>query len=317
MASDSTIATVSRRPLPVGYGVVPPICTPLTPSREVDVGSLRRLCAFLLEAEVDGIFVGGSTGEASYLGDGTRLQVLRAVLDTVAGQVPVLAGVIDTATERVVEAAVAVEKAGAAGVVATAPFYAPTHPAEIDRHYRAVAAAVDVPVIAYDIPGFVHTALPADVIATLATDGVLAGLKDSSGDLTAMRTVLANVPSDFPVFTGSETVADLGLALGARGVVPGLGNVDPHGFVRLCRAGLAGDTATAAREQDRLRRLFGLIRAGEAARMGRYSSAIGAFKAALVLRGVIEHGTTSLPMIPLDEAEIAVVREHLDEAGLL
>lgn len=265
---------------------------------------------------MDGIFVGGSTGEASYLGDGTRQQVLRAVIDTVAGQVPVLAGVIDTATERVVDQAIAAQKVGADAVVATAPFYAPTHPAEMDHHFRSIASAVQLPVIAYDIPGFVHNTLPASVVSVLAADGVLAGLKDSSGDLTAMRTVLDMIPADFPVFTGSETVADLGLALGARGIVPGLGNVDPHGFVRLCRAGLAGDTAAAAQEQERLRRLFGLIDAGDKNRMGQYSSAIGAFKAALVLRGVIEHGTTSLPMIPLNDEEIAVVRSHLEEAGL-
>ena len=316
MASDSTITTAPPRSLPVRSGVVPPICTPLTPDRQVDLPSVRRLCGFLLEAGVDGIFVGGSTGEASYLGDGTRQQVLRAVIDTVAGQVPVLAGVIDTATERVVDQAIAAQKVGADAVVATAPFYAPTHPAEMDHHFRSIASAVQLPVIAYDIPGFVHNTLPASVVSVLAADGVLAGLKDSSGDLTAMRTVLDMIPADFPVFTGSETVADLGLALGARGIVPGLGNVDPHGFVRLCRAGLAGDTAAAAQEQERLRRLFGLIDAGDKNRMGQYSSAIGAFKAALVLRGVIEHGTTSLPMIPLNDEEIAVVRSHLEEAGL-
>ena len=302
---------------PVPAGVIPPVLTPLTPDRALDLDSLERLCGFLLDAGAAALFVGGSTGETAYLTDELRSRVLQAVVGLAAGQVPVFAGVIDMTTARVVQHATTAEKLGADGLVATAPFYAPTHPAEIAVHFRTLRAAVDLPLLAYDIPMAVHTKLPGDLVAELADEGVLAGLKDSSGDIDGFRTVTTLVTEPrFRAFTGSETHADLAMLAGAHGMVPGLGNVDPHGFVRLYEACRRGDWVTATAEQDRLRRLFALIRVGDRSRMGMYSSAVGAFKAALVLRGVLAHPTTSLPMIPLDDAEIAAVRRHLEEAGL-
>ncbi|APU14082.1 MULTISPECIES: dihydrodipicolinate synthase family protein [Actinoalloteichus] len=309
--------TTAARPL-VDGGVVPPLCTPLTPDQELDVDSLERLVAHLLDAGVLGLFVGGSTGEAAYLPDELRRRTLEVVVGAAAGQVPVLAGVVDMSTPRVLDHARAAAALGADGLVATVPFYSPTHPVEIRRHFRTIRAEVDLPLIGYDIPSAVHTKLDAATVGELAAEGTLDGLKDSSGDLDGLRAVLdlvGDIPG-FRVFSGSETVADLGLRCGAAGLVPGLGNVDPHGYVRLHRAAAAGDWDEALREQQRLRALFGLIGVAPADRMGRYSSAIGAFKAALVLRGVIRHGTTSLPMVPLDSAEIAAVGEHLSRAGL-
>lgn len=299
-------------------GVIPPVCTPLTPDRALDVASLERLCAFLLSADVAGLFVGGSTGETAYLPDELRALALEVVVGVAGGQVPVFAGVIDMTTPRVIEHARVAEKLGASALVATAPYYAPTHPAEIAVHFRSLRAAVDLPLLAYDIPSAVHTKLPSAVVASLAADGTLDGVKDSSGSIDGMRAVLAAVDRpDFKVFTGSETLADLALLAGVHGIVPGLGNVDPHGYVRLSSLALAGDWVAATAEQRRLTRLFGLIDVGDAARMGRYSSAIGAFKAGLVHRGVIASGTTSLPMIALNDAEHAAVRDYLVEAGLV
>lgn len=311
-------ASESKADAAVPSGVIPPVLTPLTPERELDVPSLERLCRFLLDAGVAGLFVGGSTGETAYLTDELRVRVLQAVVGFTAGQVPVLAGVIDMTTPRVVEQARAAETHGANALVATAPFYAPTHPAEIALHFRTLRAAVDLPIVAYDIPSAVHTKLPADLVVTLAREGVLAGVKDSSGDLDGFRDVAQ--PSDAPsfkAFTGSEVHADLAMLLGAAGLVPGLGNVDPAGFVRLYHAARRGDWAAAMAEQNRLRRLFGIVTVGDPRRMGRYSSAIGAFKAALVQRGVLAHATTSLPMVPLDDSEVDAVTERLRDAGLL
>lgn len=298
-------------------GVVPPVCTPLTPERELDVPSLERLAGFLIEAGMHALFVTGSTGEVAYLPDDVRYRALEVVAGVAAGQVPVLAGIIDTTTPRVVEHARAAKASGADALVATVPFYTPTHPAEFPGHFRAIRAAVDLPLVAYDIPGSAGSKLPTDVVVELAEDGTLAGLKDSSGDLDGLRAVLESVRAQgFRCYSGSETLADLGLFIGAHGLVPGIGNVDPHGYLRLYAAARRADWAAAKAEQLRLRRLFRLIHVGDP-RMGRYSSAIGAFKEGLVARGVIAHATTSEPMIPLNDAERASVRRHLDEAGLL
>ncbi|MBV2357537.1 dihydrodipicolinate synthase family protein [Streptomyces sp. J2-1] len=300
-------------------GVVPPVCTPLTPEREVDVPSLCRLVDHLVEAGTHGLFVLGSTSEAAFLTDRQRRQVVEAVSAHVAGQLPVIAGVIDMTTPRVLDHVRSVTGAGAEAVVVTAPFYARTHPAELVHHFRRIAAASPVPVIAYDIPSAVHTKLPADVVLGLAADGVLAGLKDSSGDLAAFREVVAGARAHagFAVLTGSEVIADAALALGADGVVPGLGNVDPHGYVRMYRLCRAGDPEGARAEQERLRALFGLVGVGDPARMGGSSSALGAFKAALHLRGVIDCPITAEPQVPLSGNEVALVGKYLAAAGLL
>ncbi|MEU6085542.1 dihydrodipicolinate synthase family protein [Streptomyces sp. NPDC047085] len=305
-------------PVPL-TGVVPPVCTPLTPDREVDVPSLLRLVDHLVEGGVHGLFVLGSTSEAAFLTDRQRRQVVEAVVGHVGAQLPVLAGAIDMTTPRVLDHVTAVTAAGAGAVVVTAPFYARTHPSEIVHHYRRIAAASPVPVIAYDIPSAVHTKLPADVVLGLAADRVLAGLKDSSGDLAAFRAIVtgARAHPGFSVLTGSELIVDSALALGADGAVPGLANVDPHGYVRLYRQCRAADWEGARAEQERLCALFGLVHAGDPTRMGRSSSALGAFKAALHLRGVIACPITAEPQVPLSGEEVEKVAKFLAAAGLL
>jgi 4-hydroxy-tetrahydrodipicolinate synthase len=303
-------------------GVVPPVCTPLTPEGEVDVPSLLRLVDHLVGAGVDALFVLGSTSEVAFLTDRQRRLVVASVTGHVGGQVPVLAGAIDMTTARVLDHIESVTSAGAEAVVVTAPFYTRTHPAEIARHYRRLAAHSPVPVIAYDIPTAVHTKLPGDVVLDLAAEGVLAGLKDSSGDLAAFREVVTGARTrpgitGFSVLTGSELLVDAALALGAHGAVPGLANVDPEGYLRLDRLFRAGERAGALAEQERLCALFGMVNVGDPARMGAGSSALGAFKAALHLRGVIACPATAEPQVQLSPQEVERVGEFLKAAGLL
>ncbi|MET8944126.1 dihydrodipicolinate synthase family protein [Streptomyces sp. NPDC004542] len=300
-------------------GVVPPVCTPLTPDGEVDVPSLLRLVDHLVAAGVHGLFVLGSTSEAAFLTDLQRRLVVEAVVGHVGGQLPVLAGAIEMTTPRVLDDVRKVTTAGARAVVVTAPFYTRTHPAEIARHYRRIAAVCPVPVFAYDIPTAVHTELPAELVLELAADGVLAGLKDSSGDLGGFRQVVTGGRgiSGFSVLTGSELIVDAALALGADGAVPGLANVDPHGYVRLDELCRAGDRDAARAEQERLCALYRMVGVGDPARMGGNSSAIGAFKAALHLRGVIDCPLTAEPQIPLSAEEVEQVGKFLAAAGLL
>ncbi len=300
-------------------GVIPPVCTPLTPDHSVDTASLVRLVDHLIDGGVSGLFVLGSTSEVAYLPDGHRKVVLDTVIGHVAGRLPVLAGVIDTATLRVIDHVRTAVAAGVDGIVVTAPFYTRTHPAEIDKHFRMVAAAAKLPVFAYDLPVSVHSKLGADLVLQLAADGVLAGLKDSSGDEGNLRNVIlgARDLTTFSILTGSELTVDNALWMGADGVVPGLGNVDPHGYVNLFNHATAGKWEDARAEQERLVRLFDLVRVGDPARMGPSSSALGAFKAALQLRGVIEHGVMAPPQIPLNADEIAQVEKYLIAANLL
>ncbi|WP_037911004.1 dihydrodipicolinate synthase family protein [Actinacidiphila yeochonensis] len=299
------------------HGVVPPLCTPLTEDGEVDTASLERLTAFQLDAGVHGLFVGGSTGEVAQLTDAQRDTALRTVTATVAGQVPVLAGVIDTGTLRVIEHARRAHRLGADAVVATAPFYVGAGEGELRAHFLALHAAVDLPLVAYDIPSNTHVKLPPALLGELAQEKAIAAVKDSSGDLESFQKVMDGAAgSGVACLTGSETLADLALARGADGVVPGLGNVDPHGYVRLYEAARTGDLAAARAEQRRLVELFAIIDVADRGRVGRMSGALGAFKAALVARGVIARPATLPPLLPITADEARRVAELTRAAGL-
>jgi 4-hydroxy-tetrahydrodipicolinate synthase len=306
---------VSDSSLRIG-GVIPPLVTPIEATGDIDIRSLERLIGFQLDAGVDGIFLGGSTGEVALLDSAQLRTITEVAAGTVAGAVPVLVGAVDTGTRRVVEHARLAASAGADAVVVTAPFYIRPNAAEVVEHYRRVAAAIDVPVVAYDIPSAVGIHLTPDIVAELAADKLVIALKDSSGDLADFRETLRRTSGTLPTLTGSELLADTSLELGAAGIVPGLGNVDPHGYVRLHRAALAGDRAAARAEQDRLARLFRIVTVADPARIGFTAGALGAFKAALALRGVITCPATNPPLLPLDGDETRTIREMLEEAGL-
>jgi 4-hydroxy-tetrahydrodipicolinate synthase len=301
-------------------GVVPPLCTPLTADREVDVRSLERLTGSLLDAGCRAVFALGSTGEVAFLPDSMRARVLEVVTGFVAGAAPVLAGAIDMTTMRVVDHLREAEKYGCAGVVATAPFYARINAAEIERHFRLIAGSTDLRLYAYDLPGAVGNKLPAELVLRLAADDILAGVKDSSGDDGGLRTLIAMAADaeldDFTIMTGSELTVDNALRMGASGVVPGLGNVDPAGYVRLWNAASSDDWETAFIEQERLLRLFRIVEIADPGRVGRSAGALGAFKAALYLLGVIDCPATMEPQLPLLDAEVAAIRERLVLAGL-
>ncbi|MFI1252949.1 dihydrodipicolinate synthase family protein [Streptomyces netropsis] len=303
-------------------GVVPPLCTPLTPSGDVDTRSLAALVEHVLTAGATAVFTLGSSGETACLSDAQRRTALRVTVDAVAGRVPVLAGVIDMTTARVLDQARAAAALGADALVATVPFYAHPHPTEAATHFRRVRDGVDLPLLAYDIPSAVHTKLGAATVLALAEDGTLAGLKDSSGDGGALRRLLValrgrGLAGTFSVLTGSELTVDAALLAGAHGVVPGLGNVDPAGYVRLYGHARAGRWTEAAAEQDRLAALFALTETGDPAAMGGSSSALGGFKAALHLLGVIDCPATAAPQTPLPDSAVRSVRRYLEEGGLL
>ncbi|MFE2917516.1 dihydrodipicolinate synthase family protein [Kitasatospora indigofera] len=297
-------------------GVIPPVVTPLTADGEIDQASLERLVGFLLEGGVSGLFALGSSSETAYLTEDRRSRVLEIIVGANAGQVPVIAGAIETTTDRVIERAEISRKLGADAVVATAPFYTRTHPTEIDRHFRLIARAVELPLFAYDVPVCVHSKLDTELVLGLAADGVLAGIKDSSGDDVGFRRLALGAAAlpGFSVLTGHEAIVDAMLLGDADGAVPGLANVDPLGYTRLVAAAGAGDWVTAKAEQDRLARLFEMVFVAQGT--SGTAAGLGSFKTALMLRGVIATNVMSEPMRQLDQAETAAIGRLLDAAGL-
>ncbi|QTH59399.1 dihydrodipicolinate synthase family protein [Corynebacterium hindlerae] len=300
-------------------GIIPPLLTPLHENGDVDYESLGNLVERLVGAGVDGIFVLGSSGEVAFLNDTVREQVIEKVVALVDGRCPVYAGVIDTQTNRVIEHIRRAEAFGVQAVVATAPFYAITGPAEIEAHFRALRAATTLPIIAYDIPVCVHSKLAPELLVRLATEGVLQGVKDSSGDDVSFRRLcMLNKKAGSPltVLTGHEVVVDGAYLAGADGCVPGLGNVDPSGYVRMWKAFQAGDWDRMKVEQDRLAELFEIVftpigKVGPAA-------GVGSFKTALELMGVIKTNIMSAPLAPIaDDVSRNAIEKIVREAGLL
>lgn len=299
-------------------GVVPPVVTPLREDRTFDEASFDKQINRMIDAGVHGLFVLGSSGEVAFSTDARRREVLAATQRVVQGRVPVLAGVIDTQTERVIEHIRVCEEYGVDGIVATAPFYALGGEAQVERHFRALREATDLPIFAYDIPVCVHTKLSVDLLIRLGKDGVIQGVKDSSGDDVSFRLLcLRNKEEGHPLalFTGHEVVVDGAYMSGADGSVPGLGNVDPDGYVRQWNAYEAGDWEAVRAEQDRLADVMKVAMSAKG--ISGYGAGVGGFKTALQLLGVFETNQMPEPVSALTGENVEAVRAVLVRNGLL
>ncbi|NUT72403.1 dihydrodipicolinate synthase family protein [Pseudarthrobacter sp. C4D7] len=299
-------------------GVIPPVLTPRHADGSIDTASLQNLTRHLLDGGVSGLFVLGSSGEVPYLTDAERSLVVSTIADTNAGAVPLIVGANEQTTNRVIDEAKKVIDLGADAIVVTSMYYAIGNADETETHFRNIHAAVGVPVFAYDVPVRTHYKLPTDLLVRLGRDGVIAGVKDSSGDDVSFRQLLlaARDIDNFDIFTGHEVVVDGALLGGAQGVVPGLGNVDPRGYRNLVDAAAAGDWTKAAAEQDRLADLFEIVYTPKG-RVSGGAAGLGAFKTALQIMGVIESNTMSVPMQALNEEETTAIKVILERTGLV
>lgn len=299
-------------------GVVPPVVVPDTPDYQLDVPSFERLINYMIDAGVDGLFFLGSSGEVVFSTDARRDEVLREAVRIVDGRVPVMAGIIDTETERVIEQGKRAEALGVDALVATAPFYAIGGAVEAEEHFRCLHDALSLPIFAYDIPVCVHTKLPWKLLAKLGAEGVLAGVKDSSGDDVSFRYLCQEnerLGHPMSILTGHEVVVDGAYLSGADGSVPGLANVEPHGYVRMWKAAQAGDWATAKAEQDRLNDISHIFDVTSG--LVGYAGGVGAFKTALMLMGIFDSNTMPRPVKAMEGANVEAIAAVLRANGLL
>ena len=300
-------------------GVIPPVVTPDTPDHELDVPSFERLINYMIDGGVDGLFFLGSSGEVVFSTDERRDQIVREAVRIVAGRVPVLVGIIDTATERVIEQGKRAIALGADALVATAPFYALGGPVEAEEHFRCLHEAFgDVPLFAYDIPVCVHTKLGWKMLAKLGAEGVLAGVKDSSGDDVSFRYLCQEnekLGHPLSVLTGHEIVVDGAYLSGADGSVPGLANVEPKGYVRMWKAAQEGDWTTVKAEQDRLNEISHIFDVTTG--LVGYAGGVGAFKTALWLMGIFDSNTMPRPVKAMEGENVEAIRKVLEDNGLL
>jgi 4-hydroxy-tetrahydrodipicolinate synthase len=294
-------APASRHQLPTA-GVLTPMVTPLTPAGAPDLASLERLIDHLVAGGVAGVLVHGSAGEAGFLDDDAAALVVERTVAHAAGRIHVLAGVAALGTTAAATQARRWADLGAGSVLVTAPAGFEPSRDEIAAHFRTVARACGIPVVAYNVPSRVPVYLPPDVLAALAAGGVIRGVKDSSGDLQRGRVLceLTAGIADFVRYTGVEESIDSWLLAGYHASIPGLSNAFTGLHPELTRHAAAGDWQRAHRVQSRIVSLLDLYSYSLAG--GSFSASFfGVVKEALVQQGVIAHSTISAPMTQPDD----------------
>lgn len=227
-------------------GIIVPMVTPLTASGDVDVEGTARLVEHIIKGGAHGIFVLGSTGEAHCLSAGTRHSFVRLVGQLVSGRVPLLVGITDTSLQDSLSLAKTAAESGASYVVDAAPYYYMHTQDDLVRWFRALADASPLPVFLYNMPSCVKMGIAPSTAEALAPHRNIAGIKDSSANMTYFQTLLhiSRRHENFSVFVGPEELTGECVLMGAAGGVNGGANLFPHLFVRLYEAASAMDVRT-------------------------------------------------------------------------
>lgn len=294
-------------------GVVVPILTPLRPDGRPDPGAVRRLVGFLLDAGAHGIWALGTTGEFALLDAGQRAEVARAVVEEVAGRVPVVVNVGDSGTALALRHAAAAVDAGADYLALTPPHYFPHSRDEVRAHFEQVKDRFpDVGLLAYNIPQTVKVRIDLDTVLALAAAGTIVGIKDSQNDLEWFRRLASTVVTvasvtsaglgeRFRMLLGTTALIDLGVHVGAHGVVPAVANVAPAECVAAWERASAGDGAGAVAAQLQATRYARL--AAHAAGGSANAGLLSVMKTVLRHRGVLDTAEVSAPLRPLTASE--------------
>lgn len=290
-------------------GLLGPVVTTFSTDGELDLAAFTANVRAHVAAGLDGVVVGGSTGEAPLLDERERGALIEAARAVVPRDRVLLAGTGAESTRQCVRLTRLAAERGADAVLVVAPHYygsVMTFDA-LDRHYRTVADASPVPVVLYNIPKYMHFSIAPSVVQNLASHPNIIGIKDSSGNLELLAAYL-NAPAEhFAVLTGNGSTLERALQIGARGGVLAVGLFATPVALAVLQAAQSGDAAAASAGQERLTRLNGRI-VGE---LG-----IAGIKAALELVG-LHGGPLRSPLQPLNPAERAEVAALLRQTDLL
>lgn len=242
---------------PLFKGVITALITPLRDGN-VDEAAFVKLLERQIAAGVDGVAPMGTTGESATLHPDEHKRVVELAVATAAGRIRVIAGAGSSATDKAVEMAAHAKAVGADGALVVAPYYNRPSQAGMTAHFRAIADAVQLPVLLYNVPGRTGSDLANETVAALAGHPNIVGVKDATGDMGRIAWMRATLPEGFAYLSGDDS-SWLGYAAsGGHGVISVTSNVAPEAMVALHQALAAGDLATARSWQDRL---IGLHRA--------------------------------------------------------
>src|SRR5713226_5287954 len=222
------------------HGVFPYLVSPVDASGQIRADVLGRLCDDLIKSGVHGLTPLGSTGEFAYLNNAQRAAVVQTTIEAAKGRVPVVAGVVSTATLDAVAQAKAYQKLGADGILAILEAYFPLGDAQVECYFRAIADAVDIPVVIYTNPQFQRSDLTLDVIARLATHPRIGYIKDASTNTGRLLSIMNRCGDAIRVFSASAHIPAAVMLIGGVGWMAGPACIIPRQSVALydlCRAG--------------------------------------------------------------------------------
>ncbi len=239
-------------------GVYPYLVSPIDVQGRILTDVLGRLSSDLITAGVHGLTPLGSTGEFAYLTREQRQTVVQATIEAATKRVPVIAGVASTSTADAVEQAKSYQKLGADGILAIIEAYFPLTDAQIESYFRAIADAVDIPVVLYTNPQFQRSDLTLDLIARLSEHPRIRYIKDASTNTGRLLSIMNRAPQ-MKVFSASAHIPAAVMLIGGVGWMAGPANIVPRQSVRLyelCRAGKWPEAMTLQRELWRINEAF-------------------------------------------------------------
>jgi 4-hydroxy-tetrahydrodipicolinate synthase len=291
--------------MPDFHGVFPYLVSPVDADGKIRSAVLGRLCEDLITSGVHGLTPLGSTGEFAYLNNSQRQTVVQATIEAAARRVPVVAGVASTSTADAVAQAKAYQKLGADGILAILEAYFPLQDAQIESYFRAIADAVDIPVVIYTNPNFQRSDLTLDVIARLAAHPRIQYIKDASTNTGRLLSIMNRCGDSIRVFSASAHIPAAVMLIGGVGWMAGPACLIPRQSVELynlCVAACWDDAVTLQRKLWRVNEAF-----------ARYNLA-ACIKAGLAIQGY-DVGDPVAPQPALSADERKAVEAVLRELG--
>lgn len=307
------MTVTERLPTPL-RGIIPPMITPLSDRDTIDHAGLERLVEHILAGGVHGLFILGTTGEGPSLSYRLRCELIERVGELVAGRVPLLVGVTDTAFVESVNLTEHAVDAGVAAVVLSAPYYFPAGQPELIEYVEHIADEIPLPIILYNMPSCTKIAFEPSTLDHLFQLPNIAGLKDSSGDMGYFHKVrqLIDGRPDLSLLVGPEALLAEAVLLGGHGGVSGGANLAPRLFVDLYEAASRGDRDTVVELQAEVMKLASTVYS-----VGQHASAfLKGVKCALSCLGICDDAMAE-PFQRFRSSEREQIQRYLEESAFL
>lgn len=283
------------------------LVTPFRGDGALDEATLRRLVRRQIEAGINFLVPCGTTGESPTLTREEHLRVVAITLEEAGGKTPVVAGAGGYNTHEVIELARELERMGVDGILSVTPYYNKPTQEGLYQHYKAIAAAVRLPIVVYSVQGRTGVNVEPATVARLAQIENIVAIKEASGNISQMANILHLVPPEFTVLSGDDAITLPLIALGGRGIISVVSNEIPREMTELAAACLRGDFETA---RGMYRRFLPLMN------VNFVESNPIPVKAAMALMGLLEP-VWRLPLVPPSKESMAKIEKVLDGAGLL